>query len=139
MVSVIFDTLLSGGAITVTVPSVVYGTDYSDQRYAQHSLRTGDGNLVVYDGAGKNVVDGSVIMKGVSTYMGEDFKIWLRDEAVFGLNKFTITPPALLDLGLGRGVPVINCNFMKDNDAGVFKYVVPGVYKVNFPYSFVRI
>jgi len=138
-ISITFDTGGGGGSITLVTPTVIYGTDYFDMRFSQHTLRTGDGEEVTYDGAGKNVVEGDIVMKGVLWSEGDAFRTWVRTKAVYALNKFTITPPSGLDLGLGKGVAIANCNFIGDDDKGVFKHVVPGVFKIKFPYTFVRI
>ena len=62
----------------------------------------------------------------------------LHDKAIFALNSFTITPPAELDLGKGKGVVIADCNFIGHDDKGIFKLVVPGDFKIKFPYTFVR-
>jgi len=136
-ISITFDTLIVGGDITLITPTVVYGTDYFDMRYNQSSNRTADGTLVTY-GTGLSVVSGEIIMKGVSWIEGDNFRTWLHDEVIFALNSFTITPPAELDLGKGKGVVVAGCNFIGHDDKGVLKLVVPGNFKIKFPYTFVR-
>ena len=139
MAVITFDTLAVGGSLDLVTPTVVYGTDYFDKRYSQHKFRTGDGALVTYDGAGKNVVEGVIVMKGVGWDEGGSLRTWLRTKAVYALNSFTITPASSeLDLGLGKGIAVTGCNYTKDDDKGVFIHQTPGVFKINFPYTFVR-
>ena len=136
-VSIKFDTLLMGGSITLITPTIVYGTDYYHKRYNQYSNRTADGTLVTYD-TGLSLVEGEIIMKGVLWNEGDSFRTWLHEKALFAFQSFTITPPNGLDLGKGKGVAIANCNFVGDDDKGVFKHVEPGIFKIKFPYSFVR-
>lgn len=136
-VSITFDTLAVGGDITLVTPTVVYGTNFSDGRYNQTSNRTADGTLVTYD-TGLSVVTGEILMKGVTYTEGDAFRTWLHEEAIFALTSFTITPPSGLDLGKGEGVAIADCNFVGQHDKGIFKLVVPGHFKIKFPYTFVR-
>lgn len=133
-----FNTLLAGGSVTIYTPAVVFGTDYADKRFNQYVKRTADGNLVTYDN-GLNVVEGEIRMKGVTWSYGDLLRTWLHEKAIFGFQSFTISSTSgQLDLGLGKGVNVTGCNFLGDDDKGVFKYVTPGVYTITFPYTFVR-
>jgi len=136
-ISITFNTGLSGGSITLVTPTVVYGTDYYDEVFNQNSLRTADGELITYGNITK-VVNGVILMKGVSFTEGDNFRTWLREKAIFAQNKFTITPPTELDLGRGKGNSIAFCNFVGTNTKGVFKYEVPGVFKINFPYTFLN-
>jgi len=139
MATIIFDTLVGGGSLTLTTPTIVYGTDFSDARYNQSSHRTGDGTLVTYNPAGLSVVTGVIIMKGVLLSEGNALKTWLHDKAIFGLNKFTITPPTGVDLGLGVSTNVTLCDFVGTDDSSVFRHKVPSIFLIKFPYTFVRV
>lgn len=134
-ISITFNT--GSSSITLTTPTVVYGTDFFDNRYNQTSIRTCDGELITY-GTGLSIVNGEIVMKGVDWTEGDNFRTWLHNEAVFSMNKFTITPPSQLDLGKGKGRSITSVNFVGEDDKGVFKLVVPGVFNITFPYTFVR-
>ena len=136
MVTMTFKTL-AGGALVIDC-QVVYGTVFDDERYNQFSARMGDGTLRTYD-TGRNIVKGIIIMKAVSLVQGELLRTWIRADAIFQLNTFTITPShSSIDIGNGDGVAVTGANFIGLSTEGVFEKLSPGIYKLNFPFSFVR-
>ena len=135
MVTITFD---CGGGDSVSIDGqIVYGTKFADRRYNQYGMRTADGSLVVYD-TGLNVVSGEIIIKNVSYTDGELLRTWLHEKAIFQKNKFDITTPDGVDLGEGKGEDIIDANFEGDSDNGVFQYSAPGLYKITFPYTYVR-
>ena len=137
MVDIVFDTGGTGNSVTVT-GHVVYDSFFGDERYGQHSLRTGDGALVTYDNAGINVVEGEIVIKNVTYENGEQLRTWIRRKAVYKLNAFSITVPTGVDLGEGKGINLAGVNFNDDTDKKVFKYEAPGLYTIKFPYTYVR-
>ncbi len=127
----------SGGAVSID-GQVVYSSKFADERYSQTSQTTGDGALVVYDVGGVDVVFGEIIIKAVSYADGELLRTWIRTKAIYMLNSFSVTTPAGVDLGNGKGVALANVNFMQKNMRNVLKYKPPGVWLVKFPYRYVR-
>lgn len=136
MVDLIFDIGGSGGDVTVT-GQVVYGTKFYDERYNQYSMRTAEGFIVTYD-TGTNIVIGEIIIKAVSYINGEQLRTWLHDKAIYMLNKFSITVPPEVDLGEGKDGDLTAVCFNGKDDKGVFQYNPPGIYKIKFPYTYVR-
>jgi hypothetical protein len=51
----------------------------------------------------------------------------------YQLTPFTLTADSL-DLGLGVGVPITNCRFMKNTTQGIMTYKKPGLFEVAFPF-----
>lgn len=152
-VSVTF-TQTSNGSQAVTISAaVVYGTNFYDKRLNQYTLRTADGGTVVYD-AGPDQVHGVMVMKNVSYSDGENFRKWIRgdysggtDEGItYGKSKFKISALTDIDLGIGKntelsvaGGATEDAYYDGDIDmSGVFDYLAPGLYKINFPYRFIR-
>ena len=135
MVNITFD--CGGGDSVIFSGQIVYGTKFADKRYNQYSMRTADGSLVAYD-TGLNVVAGEIIIKNVSYADGELLRTWLHEKAIFQFNKFDITTPDDVDLGEGKGDDIIDANFNGNDDSNVFQYTVPGLYKIVFPYTYVR-
>lgn len=130
----------TSGIYPITISgTVVYGTEFWDDRYGQKTLRTGDGALVTYDNAGINIVNGKIVIKNVSYADGEILREWIQKRIKFRLNNFIITVPADVDLGQGKGVNLVNVIFDEDTTKGLLKYKAPGNYDVNFPYTYVRI
>lgn len=135
MVDVTFNT---GSSALVVSCQVIYGTIFNDERYNQFSNRMADGALITYD-TGLNIVNGLILMKAVSIAHGELLRTWIREDAVFQLNNFSIIPGnALIDIGNGAGVTILNANFKGLTTEGVFEKHPPNIYKVNFPFTFVR-
>ena len=135
MVTLNFDTGIEDVDVTGTV---VYATDFEDERFGQHSHITGDGDPVAFDFSGFNIITGVIVIKGVIYTEGLALRTWLHDEAIFALEEFIITTPDGIDLGLGKGVNLTSVKFKGKSDNGVFKYSQPGIYTINFPYRLKR-
>lgn len=139
MVDITFD--IGGVLGSVTVHgTLVYGTKFNDTRYNQSSQRLATGEYRVYD-TGVNVVTGEMLLKNVSYTNGEEFRAWLREKAVYQLNPFSIvldTSCDQVDLGNGKGVDILNAQLTKKDDKDILKYVVPGLYTMKIPYTYVR-
>lgn len=120
------------------VGKVVYGTDFWDDRRNQYELDVADGNDVVYDN-GPTICHGVLVMKAVTYAYGDAFRTWLRTYALWAYNTFTISAVANLDLGKGKNTQLTSVRY--DGGAslkGVFTFVSPGYYDINFPYRFTR-
>ena len=116
---------------------VVYGTYFTDKRWAQSTQRLASGKLRTYD-TGMYVVEGEIKCKNVFYDNGEQFRNWLRNHAVFQLNEFDIIVPDGIDLGNGKGVDLTGVKLTTNNDKDIFKYNVPGIYELKIPYTYVR-
>jgi hypothetical protein len=135
MVTISF--VASGGS-AVIVGSIAYGTNFSDNRYGQQTIISGDGIPVTYDVSPKNIVRGEIYIKFVEYVNGEELRLWIRTKAVYHLNSFQIVVPDNVDLGMGKGVDIAVAWFPQEDDKGVFEYVAPGHYNIKFPFMFVR-
>ena len=135
MVTITFTAATGGVSID---GQVVYDSYFADDRFNQTTQRTADGALVTYDVAGKNIVNGEIVIKNVTYADGELLRLWIMNKAIYMQNSFTITTPVGIDLGEGKGVNISSANYMKKDMKGVLKYRIPGIYLVTFPYSFVR-
>ena len=111
-----------------------YDSKYYTVRKNQYSQETVDGVLKVYDG-GPSVVYGTVVLKNVAKAEGDALMSFIKSNLVFQLNTFTIAPPANTDLGNGVGTSLTSCNFDGGQSLdGVFEFIPPGKYNINFPY-----
>jgi hypothetical protein len=127
------------GANAVSIAaSVVFGTDFWDERANQQELETADCTDVVYDN-GPTVCHGVIVMKGVSYANGDSLRAWLRTYAIFAYNTFTISAVANLNLGNGVNTAITSARYDKGQSlAGVFEFVAPGVFDITFPFRFTR-
>ncbi len=137
MVEISFDTGAASGSVSID-GNIIYGTDFAISRYGQVSQRTGDGALVTYDNSGLNILSGKIVIKNVSYADGVLLRDWLYTKAIFELNKFDITVPSEVDLGEGKGSDISDANFVGTDDKGVFRYIAPGLYSIEFPYSYIK-
>jgi hypothetical protein len=117
--------------------SVVYGTDWWDERINQISLQTADGGLVTFD-SGVTVCHGILVMKGVSYTHGESLKTFIKDNIIFSKYAFTIGAVVNLDLGNGKNVAVTANVDSDPSTKDMFSFVAPGNYDVKIPYRFRR-
>lgn len=135
MVNITFD---KGGDSIIVTGQIVYGTIFEDERWGQYALLTGDGQLVTYDNTGVDIVEGEIIIKAVDYTNGEALRLWIREVAVYKLNKFSVVVPNGVDLGNGKGLNLSNVNYNKFDMKGVFTYKAPGLYDIKFPYTYAR-
>lgn len=144
MVTVTLTTIIDGTPNVCTVEgSVVYGTNFEDDRYNQHAEYNSVGDLITYD-TGFNIVSGELIIKNLTYEQGELLREFIREKLVYRLRKFSIETSVSIfqqgvDLGLGKGVTIPNAKFTRGDDKGVFTYTPPGIYKIKFPYTFRRV
>ena len=139
MVNITLDNGEVNGSITISA-TLVYGTQFSDKRFNQSALRIATGEYRVYD-TGNNVVMGEMVAKNVSYEDGELLRAWIREKIVFQLKQFSIvldTSCEEVNLGNGKGIDIVDASFTSDTDKSVFKYSAPGLYKLKFPYTYVR-
>jgi len=129
---------VASGGTAVIVGSIIYGTSFSDERYGQSSVISGDGIPVTYDVSPKNIVTGEIIMKFVEYTNGEELRTWIRTKAVYHLNSFQIVVPDEVDLGMGKGSDIAVAWYNNNTDKGVFELVAPGQYNIKFPFMFIR-
>jgi hypothetical protein len=136
MSSVLLD---AGGSDTFTLTgAIVYGTDFKYTRNNQFEQEAADGVLSVSDG-GPTVVHGVLMMKNISYTDGVLFRAFLESKLIFAKTSFSMTPPATLDFGKGTGTTLTSVNYDGGNtDKGVLELMAPGVWKLEFPYRFVK-
>ena len=128
----------SGNTEIIDGTVIFGGNNFWDKKKSQYSERNLSGTDVT-NSTGNTIVNGLLIIKGVSYTHGVNLREWLRTKPVFMENTFTIaTNHADIDLGKGKGVTVTGVNFTKTNDKVVFNYEKPGVYTIKFPYRFIR-
>jgi hypothetical protein len=121
--------------------SLVYGTDFYDERLNQYAVDTGSGARITYDG-GPNRTHGKLVMKNMSYADGVALKTWIKTQIIFQLYTFTINGIINVDLGLGRKVISPDNLTLCYWDGGTdlekwFVFTAPGIYEVTFPYFFV--
>lgn len=126
------------GSMFELIGRIIYGTKFKNERWNQVANRTLDAKLNVDDN-GMVVVTGQIKLKGTDDSVGFGFRDWILTYAIFQLNRFSMTPPIDIDLGLGKGVPIPFANFTKADDSSVFEDAPPDVWIINFPYNFVRV
>ena len=121
------------GTVTITRnPS--YGKSWWNSRPGQDKIITADGGHVVYD-SGFNELKGVIVLNNVSKAEGDSLRTYITGTAVYEQNSFTITPPANTDIGGGVGTALTSCYFDGGSDLdGVFEFVAPGSYNIQFPY-----
>ena len=118
--------------------SVVYGTDFYDDRLNHYHLETADGTDITYD-VGPTKTHGVIVMKNVSPSDKGFLYDFILGEIVFSLRPFNVVAIAGIDLGVGVGVGLTNCLWDGGNTTkGVFTSLAPGIFTVNFPYKFTR-
>jgi hypothetical protein len=131
-------TLTQGANAVNVIGTVVYGTDFYDDRLNQSELKTADGTDVVYDG-GPTVCHGVLVFKGVSYTSGENLRTWLRTYAIWAYNTFTISALADADFGNGKNTAVTTARYDGGQSLkGVFDLQAPGQYNIKLPYRFIR-
>lgn len=131
-------TFVQGSNTLVIAGNIVYGTEYFDTRYNQHSQLNAIGDLITYD-TGFNRVTTEILIKNVSYTDGENLRSFIRTKLIYQLNTFTLTcSSAEVNLGNGKNTALSNCKFNKTDDDGVLKYVPPGLYQVSLPVTYRR-
>jgi hypothetical protein len=131
-------TFVQGSNTLVIAGSIVYGTEFSDARYNQHSQLNAIGDLITFD-TGFNRVTTEILIKNVSYTDGENLRAFISTRLIYQLNTFTLTPSSSeVNLGNGKGTALTGCKFSKTDDDGVLKYVPPGLYQVSLPVTYRR-
>ena len=126
---------------------VVFGTDWYDRRLNHYAVQTVDGSFTSFD-LGPTMVYGTIVMKDVSVTDASSLRTFIKDTIVFTKRSFSIsqfssgsTPFATglgVDLGLNPGVTITSVKYIKTDTEGVFNFVAPGKYDVNFPIVYRR-
>lgn len=125
--------------LAVTVRAIVYGTDFIDVQWNQESHRTLDGQLQTFTN-GIVITPGLIICKGLTKVMGKTFLTWFREDLIYQENRFDILLNGnLIDLGLGEGVDLTQCNYTKNSSEGLYSLHAPGFYNFKIPYEFKRV
>lgn len=106
------------------------------KRLNQTSEQAADGALITYDN-GPTVLEGEIVLEGVSRTQAEAFRTWLQSTAVYSLNTFTITLNTApnTDIGAGPGVAISGLKYNGEpSTEDVIKWSPPDVYSIVFPY-----
>ncbi|MCK9428336.1 MAG: hypothetical protein M0P92_06615 [Acholeplasmataceae bacterium] len=132
------DITFSTGEDQITIKGdLVFGTDFYDKRRNHFTMEVADGEILTAD-SGPTICFGTLVIKSVSKTDAAAFRDFIESKMVYTLNSFSISGISGVDLGLGFGKTLTSVNFTEDNTQGVFTFVAPGLYDINFSYRFVR-
>lgn len=132
MDTITFTSINASPEAIAIVGNIIYGTDYKNKRLNQVTNLVASGKPYTLD-SGITVKDIVIKIKGVTYDNGKAFRDWIKGEIVFSLYPFSVTVPAGLDLGFGKGVNISSAWFLQKDEDGVFQYKEPGIYNINFP------
>ena len=121
------------GSVTIN-KNPAFGTNWATEVINQHTRMTATADRVTYDSSSK-IIRGTILLKNVAKSEGDSLRTYLEDTAEYGLNSFTIDPPAGVDLGAGDGTALTLCFYDGGPTLeGVFDLIPPGFYNITLPY-----
>jgi hypothetical protein len=128
-------TLTQGANVVNIVGSLGFGSQFYHIPINHLKVDLSDGTDIVYFGGITRIV-GNIELKGVSYSQGNALRNWIINYASYQENTFTISAIVNVDLGRGLNTALTLVKFGKTDLEGVFEYIAPGMFNINFPYYF---